>query len=85
MTARNPSQYEEEEAIRFHMLELEAEEHARQAARGRECPVPKPTGLLGRILGIRRNDGGEDAGEDRRLQLGPSRRDVDVTVREVDR
>ena len=84
MIARNRSQYEEEEAIRFHMLELEAEEHARQAARGRECPVPKPRGILGRMLGIQGNDGG-DGVDERRSQLRPSRREVDVTAREVER
>jgi len=38
-----------EEAAVFRLLQEEADELDKEA---RECPVPKPTGLLGKLLGI---------------------------------
>ena len=84
-TTRGRSQHDEEEAMRFYMLELEAEEHARQAARGRECPVPKPRGLLGRLLGVQENDRGENGDGNRRSQLRSMQRDVDANTRATER
>lgn len=39
----------EEEAALFRDLQREAEALEREA---RECPVPKPTGIIGRLLGF---------------------------------
>jgi len=38
---------------------LEALTEERRVPRGRECPVPKPGGLVGQILGFKKDDGGE--------------------------
>ncbi|KIW64447.1 hypothetical protein PV04_09379 [Phialophora macrospora] len=42
----------DEEAALFRELAAEAEMLERQAKMARECPVPKPTGWVGRILGF---------------------------------
>jgi len=38
---------------------VEALAEERRVSRGRECPVPKPGGLVGQILGFKKDDGGE--------------------------
>lgn len=42
----------EEEAALFRELQAEAEILEAQARAARECPVPKPTGWVGRMLGF---------------------------------
>ena len=42
----------EEEAALFRALQREADVLEREAKEARECPVPKPKGLLGRLLGF---------------------------------
>jgi cytochrome c oxidase assembly factor 2 len=53
----------EEEIELFQMLELEADELARQR---RECPMPKPRTILGRIFGA---GTGEVKGSDGRMRI----------------
>ena len=42
----------EEEAALFRALQREAEALEKEAREARECPVPKPKGILGRLLGF---------------------------------
>lgn len=42
----------EEEAALFRELQREAEILEKADREARECPVPKPTGMLGRLLGF---------------------------------
>lgn len=39
--------------------ERDLREEERRVPRGRECPVPKPGGLVGQILGIKKEERGE--------------------------
>lgn len=53
---------------------MDALEEARR--RARECPVPKPTGLVGQIMGFKPNEGGNMAKREIRVEPIQQRRKV---------
>jgi cytochrome c oxidase assembly factor 2 len=56
----NISQGTDEEASTFLQMEEEAEKMAKI---GRTCPVPKPGGIVGELLGFRNRDNGRREGQ----------------------
>jgi hypothetical protein len=47
----------DEEAALFKELQREAEELDRASKEERECPVPKPRGIIGRLMGFEDSQG----------------------------
>ena len=41
-------------------LQITEKEQARMRKRAHECPVPKPPGIIGRVLGFNGEEGGEE-------------------------
>ncbi|KAL4802278.1 hypothetical protein BDV18DRAFT_147194 [Aspergillus unguis] len=67
---KTPASATEEEVSTF----LQLEEEAKQlSASGRECPVPKPTGIIGDLLGFSNRTAGQESRESGPADVGGQR------------